>query len=84
MLPSNRSVTLSAEQVGEISLKLATLRHDVNNHLTKIIAAIELTRLRPASAERRWDEAAGEPVKIAERIATFSRELEALLGVSRS
>jgi hypothetical protein len=81
-LPS-QPVTLSVEQIAEINRKLAALRHDVNNHLTKIVAAIELTRLNSESAARRWDEAAGEPVKIAERLTQFSRELEALLGITR-
>jgi hypothetical protein len=76
-------VTLSVEQIGELNQKLSAVRHDVNNHLTKIIAAIEIMRLNPQSAERRWSELAEQPTKVAELVAQFSRELETTLCIRR-
>lgn len=45
-------VTLSVEQVGELSQKLADLRHDINNYASLIMASAELLRRRPEAAER--------------------------------
>lgn len=76
-------VTLSAEQIGELNQKLSVMRHDVNNHLTKIIAALELMRLNPQAAERRRNELVEQPAKIAELVTQFSRELETALRITR-
>ena len=78
-----QSVTLSAEQVAELTKKLSTLRHDVNNNLSLIIAATEIIRLRPESAGQMWNGLAEKPHKIAEAMAQFSREFEKVLGVKR-
>jgi hypothetical protein len=83
MPPPNEPVTLNAEQVGELNKKLASLRHDVNNNLSLIIAAAEIIRLRPQSADRMWSGLTEKPHKIAEAIAQFSRELETALGITR-
>ena len=37
-----QAVTLSAEQIAELNKHLANFRHDVNNNLSLIIAAIAL------------------------------------------
>jgi len=81
-LPS-QPVTLNAEQIGELNKKLATLRHDVNNNLALVIAAVEIIRLKPESAERMWSGLAEKPHKIADAVARFSQELEKTLGISR-
>ena len=80
----NEAVTLSVEQIGELNKKLSAVRHDVNNHLTKIIAAIEIMRLNPQAAERRRGELAEQPAKVAALVAQFSRELEQALHITRS
>ena len=79
----NRPVTLNVEQIGELSGKLATLRHDVNNNLALITAAVEIIRRKPESAERMWGKLVEKPHKIAESIAQFSRELESALNITR-
>ena len=76
-------VTLSTDQVSELSKRLADLRHDVNNDLALIIAAVEIVRRKPESAERMWNGLSEKPRKIAEAVTSFSRELERLLGVTR-
>jgi prophage DNA circulation protein len=82
MPPPNRPVTLNAEQIGELNNKLAALRHDVNNNLALVAAAVEIIRRKPESAERMWSGLAEKPHKIAESVAQFSRDLEKALGIT--
>jgi len=77
-------VTLSVEQVDELNKKLAALRHDVNNHLSLVVAAAELIKFNPDSAGRMCATLAEQPPKIAEVINQFSMEIEALLHITRS
>jgi hypothetical protein len=77
-------VTLSTEQITELSRKLSGLRHDVNNKLSLIAASVELFRLRPDNAERILNSLGEQPRIIAEMIARFSTDLEAALGITRS
>lgn len=77
-------VTLSTEQITELSRKLSGLRHDVNNKLSLIAASVELFRLRPDNAERLLNSLAEQPRIIAEMIARFSTDLEAALRITRS
>jgi hypothetical protein len=79
----NHPVTLNVEQIGELNTKLSTLRHDVNNGLALVVAAAEIIRRKPESAERMWAGLVEKPQKIAEAVAQFSRELEAALGITR-
>jgi hypothetical protein len=77
------SVTLTAEQIAALNKKLADLRHSVNNNLSLIIAANEIIRLKPESAEKMRAGLAEQPQKIAEIIAQFSSELETALRITR-
>ena len=45
-------VTLTVQQLEELHKKLSALRHDVNNHLSLIVAAAELIKLNPEMAAR--------------------------------
>ena len=81
-LPSE-PVTLTAEQIAELKKKLADLRHNVNNNLSLIIAAAEIIRLKPESAEKMWAGLSEKPHKVAEDVAQFSRELETALRIRR-
>jgi hypothetical protein len=76
-------VTLTVEQIGELNRKLSTLRHDVNNNLALVVAASEIIRRKPESAERMWNGLVEKPQKIAESVAQFSLELEKALGITR-
>ena len=76
-------VALSVEQISELNRKLATLRHDLNNHLSLMAATAELIRRRPANTEHMWNTLAEQPRKIAGAISEFSRELEAALQITR-
>ena len=45
-------VILTAGQIEEMNRKLSTMRHDINNHLSLIVAAVELIHHKPQLAER--------------------------------
>ncbi len=75
-------VTLSAEQIHDLHGKLRTMRHDINNHLSLIVAAAELIRYKPDMIERMSATLIEQPPKITAEMAKFSSELERLLGVA--
>ena len=77
---SNGPVTVTAQQFEELKKKLATMRHDVNNHLSLIVAAAELIKFNPESATRMCATLSEQPSKIADLINKFSAEFEKTLG----
>ena len=76
-------VTLSVEQVKELNQKLSHMRHDINNHLSLMIAATELIRHKPTTVERMLETLNERPSKISESMAAFSKEFERLFGIQR-
>ena len=82
-LPNN-PVTLNVEQINELNRKLSTMRHDVNNNLSLIMATGELIRCRPEDAGRLLNRLVEQPQKISETIARFARELESALNIKQS
>jgi len=66
-LPS-QPVTMTVEQVDELNRKLSTMRHDINNQLSLIMAAVELVRYKPHLAERMMSTLVEQPPRIAETI----------------
>jgi hypothetical protein len=76
-------VTLSVEQLDELSKRLSSLRHDVNNHLSLVVAAAELIKFNPDSATRMCATLAEQPPKISEIINKFSVDFEKTLGITR-
>jgi hypothetical protein len=81
-LPS-QPVTVAAQEVADLNSKLSAMRHDINNHLTLIIAALELTRHKPEMAERMLATLREQPPKIAEALVKFSAEFERAFGITR-
>ena len=75
-------VTFSPEQLAELSRKLATFRHDINNNLMLISASAELIKLRPDNAERMLDTLMDQPQKIKDAMTKFSNEFESDLGIT--
>jgi hypothetical protein len=84
MAVTTQSVQLSAEQIEDLSQKLATMRHDINNHLSLMLAATELIRHKPQMAERMMATLCEQPAKISDTIAKFSAEFESTFGLKRS
>jgi hypothetical protein len=81
-LPS-QSITLTVEQVTALNQKLATLRHDVNNNLSLIMAAVELVTFKPELAPKMMATVTAQPPKITDSLNRFSSDLEAALGITR-
>ena len=81
-LPS-QPVTLTVEQIGELNGKLSSMRHDINNQLSLIIAAVELIRHKPQTAERMMATLVEQPPKIADALLRFSGEFERTFGITR-
>jgi len=81
-LPS-QPVTLTVEQLANLNGKLSTMRHDINNHLSLIIAAVELIRHKPQMAERMMATLIEQPPKISATLLKFSAEFDRTLGITR-
>lgn len=76
-------VTLTPEQVTELNDKLATTRHDINNNLSLIVAAVELLRRKPELAPRMIESISQQPDKIIAQMRSFTAEFEQTLGITR-
>lgn len=81
-LPSE-PVTLTVEQLGELNKKLSAMRHDINNNLSLIIAAVDLIRHKPQTIERMMTTLAEQPAKITANMNKFSAEFERVFGITR-
>ena len=79
----NPPVALEAGEIEELNKQLATMRHDVNNHLSLMMAAVELVRRKPEAAERVAHTLTEQPAKIIEAIKSFSADFETTLGIKR-
>jgi hypothetical protein len=81
-IPS-QPVTLTVEQVAELNSKLSSMRHDINNQLSLIMAAVELIHYKPQLGERMMATLVEQPPKIAAALVKFSGEFEHTLGITR-
>jgi hypothetical protein len=79
----NTPVTLTAEQIKELNLKLSLMRHEINNELSLIVAALELLRLKPELRDRMLDTIGQQPPKITDEVAKFSAEFEQALDINQ-
>lgn len=80
---ANNSVTLSPQQIEELSQKLSKMRHDINNHLSLVVFAIEVLRSKPEMLERMTATLSDQTPKITSDIAKFSCEFEQAFGITR-
>ena len=83
MVLPKEPVTLSVEQVDALNRKLSGMRHDINNHLSLIGAALELIRAKPQTIERMLATLSEQPAKISESMSKFSADFEKELHISR-
>jgi hypothetical protein len=74
---------MTPEQLNELHKKLAFMRHEVNNQLSMVIAAIELLRLKPEMRDRMLATLDQQPPKIMAEIAKFSAEFERAFNLPR-
>ena len=76
-------VILSVEQIEELNKKLSFARHDINNQLSLMMAAIELIKFKPEMAEKMVASLAEQPPKITATVNQFSNEFEKFFGITR-
>jgi hypothetical protein len=81
-LPSE-PVTLTVAQLDELNRRLSTMRHDINNNLSLIVAAVELIRHKPQMTEKMMVTLSEQPSRIGEALSKFSREFERVLGITK-
>jgi hypothetical protein len=74
---------LTAVQIQELNQQLTTMRHDINNHLSLMMAAVELVRRKPEAAERMSATLTEQPEKITASMKLFSTQFESALGIQR-
>ena len=79
----NVPATVTPEQIKELNQKLSHMRHEVNNQLALVVAALELIRYRPEMRDKMLDTVAQQSPKIMGEIAKFSAEFELLFGITR-
>jgi hypothetical protein len=79
----NQPVTLAVGQIDQLHQQLSTLRHDINNQLSLILAASEVIRRKPEAAERMSATFEELPRKITEAMLTFSAEFEKNFGIKK-
>ena len=75
-------ITLTPEQLSQLNSHLSTMRHDVNNHISLIVAAMELIRQKPHMSERMLATIAEQPLKITESIKKFSAEFSQAFSIN--
>ena len=76
-------VTLTPEQIVELNKKLATMRHDINNNLSMVMAAAELAKLKPELADKMLTRLIEQPAKITAQLKDFSAEFDKILQITR-
>lgn len=81
-LPSE-PVTLTVTQLEELNRKLSDMRHDINNHLALIVAAVELIRHKPHMSERMMATLSEQPSRITEAVRKFSHDFEHAMHITR-
>lgn len=59
------------------------MRHEVNNQLALVVAALELIRFRPEMREKMLGTISQQCPKISEEIGKFSAEFEQFFGITR-
>lgn len=83
MVLPQQPVTLTVEQVTTLNKELSNMRHDINNQLSLILAAVELIRAKPHMTERMIATLLEQPPRIADTMQKFSREFEKAYGIKR-
>jgi len=82
-LPSE-PVTLTVGQIDQLNQQLSKLRHDINNHLSLMLAAAEVIRRKPEAAERMTATFEAQPRKVTEAMLQFSAEFEKSFDIRKA
>lgn len=76
--------TLSVPEIDALNQQLSTMRHDINNHLSLLMAALELVRRKPEAMERMAGTLSEQPGKITAEMLKFSLAFEQSVGIKRT
>jgi hypothetical protein len=76
-------LTLTPEQLNELNQHLSHMRHEINNQLSLIVAALELLRFKPDMRERMLTTMGQQPPKIMAEVTKFSGEFERICKIPR-
>jgi len=66
-----------------LNQQLATMRHEINNHLSLIVAAAEIMRHKPELTTKMLHTFVEQPAKITALVQEFSGHFERALGLRR-
>jgi hypothetical protein len=83
MVLPEQPVTLTVEQIAALNRELANMRHDINNHLSLVLAAVELIRAKPQMTERMTATLLEQPPKISQAMQKYASEFEKAYGLKR-
>lgn len=75
--------TLTPAQIEELNSKLSHMRHEINNQLSLVVAALELIRFKPDSRDKMLHTISEQPNKIIAEMQNFSSQFEQTLGIKR-
>jgi len=78
-----KPVTLDVARIEQLNQRLATMRHNVNNHLGLIVAAVELIQSKPEKLAGLLEKLSAQPDNILKEVTRFSEAFEDALGISR-
>jgi hypothetical protein len=84
MVPIRQSHILTPAEIAEIHQRLSSFCHNVNNHLSLIMAATDLMRRKPEATERALEAMRVPPEEIARELRCFRSDLEKILGLNHS
>ena len=76
-------ITVTPEQLRELNKKLSHMRHEINNQLALVVAALELIRFRPELRDKMLETVAQQAPKITAEIVTFSAAFEQMFDIAR-
>jgi hypothetical protein len=75
-------IVITPEQLKELNQHLSHMRHEINNQLSLVVAALELVRYKPDLRDRMLETVAQQPPKITAEISKFSAEFERIFGIT--
>jgi hypothetical protein len=83
MAESTVPITITPEQLKELNQHLSHMRHEINNQLSLVVAALELVRFKPDLRERMLETVGQQPPRITAEVAKFSAEFERIFRINR-
>jgi hypothetical protein len=74
-------LSVSREQIQELNRELSRMRHQINNHLSLMLAAAEMIQRKPESTPQWVARLTEQPPKISDEVEAFSQQFERTFGL---